>query len=127
MGDGKGRTVAAVSGGTAVTLEPAGQLELSGAPLENLHQTCSEVDSHLKEVKAVADERRRGFLGMGFQPNWRREDIQWMRKGRYAIRRPYMTKLGDLGLRMMTRTCTVQVTPDQPSDRARRERRRGGR
>src|SRR5690606_15589202 len=114
--DENGRTVALLRGGASVTLEPAGQLELSGAPLENIHQTCSEVGSHLQEVKAVADERRLGFLGMGFQPKWRRQDMPWMPKGRYAIMRAYMPKKGDLGLDMMTRTCTVQVNLDYASE-----------
>ncbi|HSS08228.1 MAG TPA: glutamate--cysteine ligase [Rhodanobacteraceae bacterium] len=96
----------------SVTLEPAGQVELSGAPLETIHGTCCEVDKHLKEVKTVADEIGLGFLGMGFQPKWRREDMPWMPKGRYAIMRRYMPEVGSLGLDMMTRTCTVQVNLD---------------
>jgi glutamate--cysteine ligase len=108
----KDKLVALSRNGASVTLEPAGQLELSGAPLENIHQTCSEVHTHLKEVKTVADELGVGFLGMGFQPKWRREDMPWMPKGRYAIMRRYMPTRGDLGLDMMTRTCTVQVNLD---------------
>lgn len=108
----KEKLIALTRNGASVTLEPAGQLELSGAPLENIHQTCSEVHSHLKEVKTVADELGVGFLGMGFQPKWRREDMPWMPKGRYAIMRRYMPTVGDLGLDMMTRTCTVQVNLD---------------
>jgi glutamate--cysteine ligase len=96
----------------SVTLEPAGQLELSGAPLENIHETCAEVTTHLKEVKTVADELGLGFLGMGFQPKWSRADMPWMPKGRYRIMREYMPKVGSLGLDMMTRTCTVQVNLD---------------
>ncbi|TWI05921.1 glutamate--cysteine ligase [Luteimonas cucumeris] len=110
--DEHGRTIALLKDGASVTLEPAGQLELSGAMLENIHQTCSEVDGHLKEVKTVADELQLGFLGMGFQPKWRREDMPWMPKGRYRIMREYMPKVGQLGLDMMTRTCTVQVNLD---------------
>jgi glutamate--cysteine ligase len=111
-----GRTIALLKEGASVTLEPAGQLELSGAPLENIHQTCMEVGSHLKEVKAVADELQLGFLGMGFQPKWKREEMPWMPKGRYKIMREYMPKRGDLGLDMMTRTCTVQVNLDFASE-----------
>jgi glutamate--cysteine ligase len=107
-----GRTIALLRDNASVTLEPAGQLELSGAPLENVHQTCAEVHSHLREVRAVADELDLGFLGMGFQPKWRREDMPWMPKGRYAIMRRYMPLRGNLGLDMMTRTCTVQVNLD---------------
>lgn len=111
-----GRTIALVRDGASVTLEPAGQLELSGAALETIHQTCIEVGSHLKEVKVVADELQLGFLGMGFQPKWRREDMPWMPKGRYQIMRSYMPKVGHLGLDMMTRTCTVQVNLDFASE-----------
>ncbi|MCL1635768.1 glutamate--cysteine ligase [Luteimonas sp. SX5] len=107
-----GKTIALLKDGASVTLEPAGQLELSGAMLECIHDTCSEVGGHLKEVKAVADEIGLGFLGMGFQPKWRREDMPWMPKGRYKIMREYMPKVGQLGLDMMTRTCTVQVNLD---------------
>jgi glutamate--cysteine ligase len=111
-----GRVIALLKDGASVTLEPAGQLELSGAALETIHQTCSEVGSHLFEVKAVADELRLGFLGMGFQPKWRRDEMPWMPKGRYRIMRDYMPRVGTLGLDMMTRTCTVQVNLDYASE-----------
>ncbi len=114
--DEHGRTIALLKDGASDTLEPAGQLELSGAPLESIHDTCSEVGGHLKEVKAVADELRLGFLGMGFQPKWSRADMPWMPKGRYKIMREYMPKVGGLGLDMMTRTCTVQVNLDYASE-----------
>ncbi|WP_440224269.1 glutamate--cysteine ligase [Dokdonella sp. MW10] len=107
-----GKLIALLRDKASVTLEPAGQLELSGAPLETIHQTCSEVTSHLREVKTVADELGIGFLGMGFQPKWSRADMPWMPKGRYRIMREYMPKVGQLGLDMMTRTCTVQVNLD---------------
>ncbi len=107
-----GRTIALLKGDASVTLEPAGQLELSGGQLETVHQTCCEVDSHLHEVKTGADELGLGVLGMGFQPKWRRDEMPWMPKGRYKIMRDYMPKVGSLGLDMMTRTCTVQVNLD---------------
>jgi len=107
-----GRVIALLKDGASVTLEPAGQLELSGAILQTIHDTCCETNAHLEEVKAVAEERQLGFLGMGFQPKWRREDMPWMPKGRYQIMRAYMPKVGKLGLDMMTRTCTVQVNLD---------------
>ncbi|RRN79417.1 glutamate--cysteine ligase [Pseudoxanthomonas sp. SGD-10] len=110
------RVIALVRDGASVTLEPAGQLELSGAPLETIHQTCVELGTHLDEVRQVADELQLGFLGMGFQPKWRREDMPWMPKGRYRIMRAYMPKVGGLGLDMMTRTCTVQVNLDFASE-----------
>jgi glutamate--cysteine ligase len=102
--------------GASVTLEPGGQLELSGALLDNVHQTCNEVYTHLEQVKTVAEPLGIAFLGMGFQPKWRREDTQWMPKGRYRIMREYMTKRGKLGLDMMSRTCTVQVNLDFGSE-----------
>uniref|UniRef100_A0A0E0DLH2 Glutamate--cysteine ligase n=1 Tax=Oryza meridionalis TaxID=40149 RepID=A0A0E0DLH2_9ORYZ len=92
-----------------ISLEPGGQFELSGAPLETLHQTCAEVNSHLYQVKAVGEEMRIGFLGIGFQPKWALSDIPIMPKGRYEIMRNYMPKVGSLGLDMMFRTCTVQI------------------
>jgi glutamate--cysteine ligase len=115
--DGKPeRTIALTRGMASVTLEPAGQLELSGAPLETIHDTCREVGGHLREVREVADELGLGFLGMGFQPKWRRDEMPWMPKGRYRIMRDYMPKVGKLGLDMMTRTCTVQVNLDYASE-----------
>jgi len=114
--DEGGHTIALLKDGASVTLEPAGQLELSGAPLEHIHQTCSEVESHLREVRAVADGLGLGFLGMGFQPKWARADMPWMPKGRYRIMRDYMPRVGSLGLDMMTRTCTVQVNLDYATE-----------
>ncbi|XP_023532656.1 glutamate--cysteine ligase, chloroplastic-like isoform X1 [Cucurbita pepo subsp. pepo] len=99
-----------------ISLEPGGQFELSGAPLQTLHQTCAEVNSHLYQAKAVAEEMGIGFLGIGFQPKWRREDIPMMPKGRYKIIENYMPKVGSLGLDMMLRTCTVQVNLDFDSE-----------
>ncbi|KAE9452067.1 hypothetical protein C3L33_16030, partial [Rhododendron williamsianum] len=103
-------------GKQSVSLEPGGQFELSGAPLETLHQTCAEVNSHLYQVKAVTEEMGIGFLGIGFQPKWGLKDIPIMPKGRYEIMRNYMPKVGSLGLDMMFRTCTVQVNLDFSSE-----------
>ncbi|XP_057749674.1 glutamate--cysteine ligase, chloroplastic [Arachis stenosperma] len=103
-------------GKQSISLEPGGQFELSGAPLETLHQTCAEVNSHLYQVKAVAEEMGIGFLGIGFQPKWGIKDIPIMPKGRYDIMRNYMPKVGSLGLDMMFRTCTVQVNLDFSSE-----------
>jgi glutamate--cysteine ligase len=107
-----GNVIALTRGDGSITLEPAGQLELSGGQVDTIHDTCREVTTHLKEVKTVADELQLGFFGMGFQPKWKREDMPWMPKGRYAIMRRYMPLKGNLGLDMMTRTCTVQVNLD---------------
>lgn len=102
--------------GASVTLEPGGQLELSGALLDNVHQTCEEVYNHLKQVKSVAEPLGIAFMGMGFNPKWALKDTQWMPKGRYRIMREYMRKRGNLGQDMMARTCTVQVNLDFSSE-----------
>lgn len=112
----KGKLIALLKDGASVTLEPAGQLELSGAMLRDIHETCRETNAHLREVKTVSEELGLGFLGMGFQPKWRRDEMPWMPKGRYKIMRDYMPKRGNLGLDMMTRTCTVQVNLDFSSE-----------
>jgi len=100
----------------SVSLEPGGQFELSGAPLDNLHQTCGETNEHLRQVNEVAGELGLGILAMGFHPTARREDVDWMPKGRYAIMRRYMPTRGNLGIDMMLRTCTVQVNLDFASE-----------
>jgi glutamate--cysteine ligase len=102
--------------GCSVSLEPGGQFELSGAPLETLHQTCCETNEHLKQTGALSRELGLGMIGMGFTPNWTRAQIPWMPKGRYKIMRDYMPKRGTLGLDMMLRTCTVQVNLDFDSE-----------
>ena len=111
-----GRVIALAKGGCNITLEPGGQFELSGAPLETLHQTCCEVHTHLDEVKKIAEPLGAGMLGLGFQPKWRRDEIPWMPKGRYRVMGNYMPKRGKLGLDMMLRTCTVQVNLDFASE-----------
>ena len=108
----QGKTIALSMDGCAITLEPGGQFELSGAPLETIHQTCDEVHTHLAQVKEVGDELGTGMLGLGFDPSWRREEVSWMPKGRYAIMNREMQRVGSLGLDMMLRTCTVQTNLD---------------
>ncbi len=109
--------IAMAMNGQSITLEPGGQLELSGAPLENLNQTCDEVNTHLHQVKTVAEAMGVGFIGLGFQPKWSRADIPVMPKGRYSLMRSYMPTRGDLGLDMMFRTSTVQVNLDFADER----------
>jgi glutamate--cysteine ligase len=99
-----------------VSLEPAGQFELSGAPLDSLHQTCAEAGRHLKQVKAVGDRLGLGFLGLGMWPDKAREALPRMPKGRYAIMLRHMPRVGTLGLDMMLRTCTIQVNLDYASE-----------
>jgi len=111
-----GRVIALTLDDGAITLEPGGQFELSGAPVRTIHETCAEVHTHLHQVKEVAAELGIGLLGLGFDPKWRREDISWMPKARYRIMRDYMAKKGKLGHDMMLRTCTVQVNLDFASE-----------
>jgi glutamate--cysteine ligase len=102
--------------GANVSLEPGGQLELSGAPLEHIHQTCDEVNAHLADVKDVADALNVGFIGLGAAPEWRHEDMPMMPKGRYRLMTDYMDRVGTMGKSMMYRTCTVQVNLDFASE-----------
>ncbi|MBH88546.1 MAG: glutamate--cysteine ligase [Pelagibacterales bacterium] len=100
----------------SITLEPGGQLELSGAPLENIHQTCSEVNEHLRQVKLVGKDLNIGFLGVGARLEGKLSSNLWMPKPRYKIMREYMPKVGTKGLEMMADTCTVQVNLDYSSE-----------
>ncbi|GGE58648.1 glutamate--cysteine ligase [Actibacterium pelagium] len=102
--------------GANVSLEPGGQLELSGAPLESIHQTCDEVNQHLRDVKAIADEVGVGFIGLGAAPIWTHEQMPVMPKGRYKLMTNYMDQVGTMGKTMMYRTCTVQVNLDFASE-----------
>jgi glutamate--cysteine ligase len=105
-----------VTGGGAISLEPGGQFELSGAPLDNVHQTCSELHAHLAQVREVAEPLGIGFLGLGMSPKWTLEETPVMPKGRYGIMTRYMPKVGTRGLDMMYRTCTVQANLDFSSE-----------
>jgi glutamate--cysteine ligase len=105
-----------VTGGGAITLEPGGQMELSGAPVATVHRTCSELMAHLAQLREVAEPLGIGFLGLGMTPNWSRSEVPTMPKGRYRIMTAYMPKVGNLGLDMMYRTCTVQANLDFSSE-----------
>ena len=107
-----GTLFALTKDGANITLEPGGQMELSGAPLENLHQTCDEVHTHLADLKGIADPLGIGFLGIGMQPKWTLEDTPKVPRERYAMMRNYMPKVGSMGLEMMHLTCTIQTNLD---------------
>jgi glutamate--cysteine ligase len=111
-----GKIIALTGPDGTISLEPAGQFELSGAPLENLHQTCTEAARHLEQCKAVGDRLGLGFLGIGMWPDKTRADLPVMPKGRYQIMLDYMPKVGSLGLDMMLRTCTIQTNLDYSSE-----------
>jgi glutamate--cysteine ligase len=108
--------LADVTGGGAISLEPGGQFELSGAPVDNVHQTAGELFAHLAQVREVAGPLGIGFLGLGMTPRWTRADVPVMPKGRYKIMTAYMPKVGKYGLDMMYRTCTVQTNHDFSSE-----------
>ena len=109
--------IALKQNGASVSLEPAGQVELSGAPLKTIHQTCGEVNEHLSQVKKIAADLNIVFVGLGYRPLWMGDDVPWMPKGRYKIMREYMPKRGTLGTEMMQNTCTVQVNLDFDSEK----------
>ncbi|MFM2235985.1 MAG: hypothetical protein RL209_19 [Pseudomonadota bacterium] len=111
-----GKVIAMSGADGTVSLEPAGQLELSGAPLENLHQTCAETGRHLKQVKAIGDKTNTSFLGLGLWPDKTRAELPIMPKGRYDIMLRHMPRVGSMGLDMMLRTCTIQVNLDYSSE-----------
>ncbi|MEM1362179.1 MAG: glutamate--cysteine ligase [Pseudomonadota bacterium] len=111
-----GNIIGLTKDGANVSLEPGGQLELSGAPLQNIHETCDEVNVHLREVQSVAGGIGAGFIGLGAAPIWRHDDMPVMPKGRYALMTDYMDRVGTMGKTMMYRTCTVQVNLDFASE-----------
>ena len=111
-----GNVIAMTGADGSISLEPAGQFELSGAPLDNLHQTCAETGRHLQQVKAAGDKLGLGFLGLGMWPDKTRAELPIMPKGRYAIMLRHMPRVGSLGLDMMLRTSTIQVNLDYASE-----------
>jgi glutamate--cysteine ligase len=112
----RGRTIALFQGAASITLEPGGQLELSGAPLHTIHETCVEVGSHLKLLRRACLPRGVGFIGMGFHPTATWDEIPMVPKARYEIMARYMPKVGARGLDMMKRTATVQANYDWSSE-----------
>lgn len=113
----EGRTIALARGGASITLEPGGQLELSGEQCDTLHCTQEELATHVRELVSVGDELGLAFLGLGIQPVSRLEEIEWVPKERYRIMAPYMTRVGTLGHRMMKQTATVQANIDYADER----------
>ena len=111
-----GKLIGLEKDGANVSLEPGGQLELSGATLRSIHETCDEVNAHLREVKSIADEIGAGFIGLGAAPEWTADQMPVMPKGRYALMTRYMGQVGTTGTMMMYRTCTVQVNLDFASE-----------
>jgi len=111
-----GNIIGLEKNGANISLEPGGQLELSGAPLSSIHETCDEVNTHLREVQSVADGAGVRFIGLGAAPIWTHEEMPMMPKGRYRLMTDYMDKVGTHGKQMMYRTCTVQVNLDFGSE-----------
>jgi glutamate--cysteine ligase len=111
-----GNVIGIRQGNASISLEPAGQLELSGAPLATLHETAAEMEQHFAQLRCPSRDLRIGFAPLGFHPLASRATMPWMPKGRYAIMRRYIATVGTLGLDMMARTCTVQVNLDYSSE-----------
>ena len=111
-----GNIIGLTKDGANVSLEPGGQLELSGAPLASIHETCDEVNTHLSQIKNIADKLGIGFIGLGAAPTWKHHEMPLMPKGRYRLMTDYMDKVGTMGKTMMYRTCTVQVNLDFESE-----------
>jgi len=111
-----GKLIGLEKDGANVSLEPGGQLELSGAPVETIHETCDEVNAHLRDVKDIADKVGVGFIGLGAAPVWTHDEMPLMPKGRYKLMDSYMQTVGTMGRSMMRRTCTVQVNLDFSSE-----------
>ena len=115
--DDKEKTIIALERfGENITLEPGGQIELSGAQLSNIHQTCTETSRHLKELKEIGSEFDFILLGLGVEPSLSLDDFPWMPKQRYEIMKKWMPKVGSMGLDMMLRTCTIQVNLDYSNE-----------
>jgi glutamate--cysteine ligase len=112
-----GYLIGLTKGGANISLEPGGALELAGIPLETVHETCNEVNTHLREVREIADKIGVGFIGLGAAPIWTHENVELMPKGRYQLMDAYMDKVGSMGQTMMRRTCTVQVNLDFKSEK----------
>ena len=111
--EGKNKTIIGLKKeGQTISLEPAGQFELSGQPLQNIHQTCDEITNHLNQMKKMSNRHNFIMLGMGVEPSLELKDFSWMPKKRYNIMKQYMPKVGKNGLDMMLRTCSTQVNLD---------------
>ena len=106
----------APNGMGAISIEPGGQFELSGAPLETIHETCKESNTHLATLREIAEPMGIRFLGIGGSPKWTLAETPVMPKSRYEIMTRYMPKVGTKGLDMMYRTCTIQVNLDFSSE-----------
>ena len=111
-----GTLVGLSKGGANISLEPGGQIELSGEPVRTIHETCNEVNTHLDEMRSIAEEIGAGFIGLGASPDWYRDQMPTMPKGRYKLMKGYMQSVGSCGVDMMHRTCTVQVNLDYSSE-----------
>ena len=112
-----GNIIALTRDKAQITLEPGGQIELSGEPCESIHCTYAEFDQHIRELLEVTEPLGIIFLGLGMQPVSRLEQIEWVPKQRYRIMAPYMLKVGKLGQRMMKQTATVQANIDYSDEK----------
>jgi glutamate--cysteine ligase len=113
----EGHVIALARDGASITLEPGGQVELSGKQCDSLHCTYGELMTHVRELSAVGRDLDIAFLGLGMQPISTLDEIEWVPKQRYRIMRDYMSRVGTLGHRMMKQTATVQANIDYSDER----------
>lgn len=111
-----GPLIALTRGAASISLEPGAQLELSGAPLRTVHETAAEFENHIKEVRTVCDPLDIAWLGLGFHPLARLDQLPWVPKSRYPVMRGYLPTRGARAHDMMQRTCTVQANLDFSSE-----------
>ncbi|MDF1581116.1 MAG: glutamate-cysteine ligase family protein [Desulfuromonadales bacterium] len=108
----QGHLIALTGNGASITLEPGGQLELSGRICPDVHCSRGEVICHACRLVELGREMGLVFLGLGVQPFSTLEKISWVPKARYSIMGPYMTRTGNMGQRMMKQTSGLQVNLD---------------
>ena len=107
-----GNVIALLKDSASITLEPGGQLELSGAPLVTAAQTCSEFNRHVDLVKRESRDFGIEWLALGIDPFHSVDATPRMPKARYGIMRDYLPTRGTSGLLMMHSTATVQANYD---------------
>lgn len=111
-----GPALSLARGGAGITLEPGSQFELSGSPCADVHAVFAEVESHRAELASLTEAAGLRWVGLGFNPFARPDDLDWVPKSRYPVMRRYLPTRGARGLEMMRRTATVQANFDFASE-----------
>lgn len=108
----EGRLIALLGAKSSITLEPGGQLELSGELCPDIHCCDGDFSRHIAKIVGAGEGLGLAFLGLGVQPFTPLERIDWIPKSRYGVMGPYMKRTGDLGQAMMKQTAGLQVNLD---------------